>query len=327
MPNDDTSLALPAQRIPVPRSISPQGQAYLAAAAKRIAEEAASPGDKGSALRKLTESADSALEMLRPMASFFKGTAETLILPSGASLYRVTPDNLQGRLAEVVLFDIHGGGFVSGGGEMCELLAKLRALGYGAQIYSVDYRLAPEHTYPAALEDCMAAYQEVLSAYPASAVVMSGSSAGGNLAAAVMMRAQDEGLPLPAGLLLLTPALDLTESGDSFQTNRFLDVNLIGTAGVATLYSPGQDLTHPYLSPLFGDIGPNWPPTLLMSGTRDMLLSDTVRMHRVLRKAGVAAELHICEASPHGGFMGSGAPEDMDMLAEFQRFIYSVWGV
>jgi epsilon-lactone hydrolase len=72
---------------------------------------------------------------------------------------------------------------------------------------------------------------------------------------------------------------------------------------------------------------PNWPPTLLMSGTRDMLLSDTVRMHRVLRKAGVAAELHICEASPHGGFMGSGAPEDMEMMAEFQNFIYSVWGV
>jgi len=210
---------------------------------------------------------------------------------------------------------------------MCELLAKLRAAGYGAEIYSLDYRLGPAHIYPATLEDCMAAYQEVLSAHPASAVVMSGSSVGGNLAAAVMMRAQNEGLPLPAGLMLLTPALDLTESGDSFQTNRYLDVNLFGADGVAALYAPGQDLTHPYVSPLHGNISPDWPPTLLMIGTRDLMLSDTVRMHRVLRRAGVAVELHIGEASPHGGFMGSGAPEDMEMMAQVQRFIYSAWGV
>ncbi len=327
MPDKDTALAVPSHYVPVPSSISPQGQAFLGAAAKRIAEYTALADNEGGALEKLNQSAESALAMLRPMADYFSGTVETLILSSEACVYRVTPDNRQGRLAEVVLFDIHGGGFVSGGGEMCELLAKLRATGYSAEIYSVDYRLAPENPYPAALEDCMAAYRQVLSAHPASAVVMSGSSAGGNLAAAVMMRAQDEGLPLPAGLMLLTPALDLTESGDSFQTNRYLDVNLIGADGVAALYAPGQDLTHPYLSPLFGNIGPDWPPTLLMSGTRDKLLSDTVRMHRLLRKAGVAAELHIGEASPHGGFMGSGAPEDMDMMAEFQRFIYSAWGV
>lgn len=98
---------------------------------------------------------------------------------------------------------------------MGKILAKLRALGYGASVYSVDYRLAPEHQYPDALEDCMAAYKEILSIYPSTPVVMSGSSAGRHLAAALMMRLQDKGLPLPAGLLLLTPGLDLAESSDS----------------------------------------------------------------------------------------------------------------
>ena len=324
---DDTALQLPAQTIPVPKSISTQGQAYLGAAAKRLSAQRA-PGPVKDGALELREQIAGVLQFLRPLASRFKGSVNTIVLPSGAKLYRMTPQGRSGRLSEVAYVDIHGGGFTSGGGEMCELLAKIRASDYGAEVYAVDYRLVPEHPFPAGLDDCVAAYEEILKHYDAADLVLAGASAGGNLAAALTLRARDERLPLPAAVLLQTPALDMTQSGDSYQTNRLLDVNLYGGgSGVASLYAGGTDAMHPYVSPLFGDFTGGWPPTLLTTGTRDLLLSDTVRMHRALRRAGVRAELHVAEASPHGGFMGANAPEDAEVLAECRQFIYSAWGI
>ena len=321
---EDSVLHIPAQVIPVPSSISTQGQAFLANAAKRIAALSAGGGPSPT---NLAEQAAAALAFLRPMASRFSGTFETIALPHGALLYWVTPEGREGRKADISLLDIHGGGWSTGGGEMCQLLAKLRAADYGVEVYALDYRLAPEHPFPAALDDCIAAYREILSHCKAADLIVSGASAGGNLAAGLMLRARDEGLPLPAGLILMTPATDMTLAGDSIQTNRFLDVTLYGGAEAARDdYAASHDYTDPYLSPLFGDFTKGWPPTILTSGTRDLLLSDTVRMHRALRRAGVTAELHVAEASPHGGFMGS-APEDAELLAECRRFMYAAWGV
>ncbi|TVV70947.1 alpha/beta hydrolase fold domain-containing protein, partial [Sphingomonas solaris] len=152
-------------------------------------------------------------------------------------------------------------------------------------------------------------------------IVVSGGSAGGNLAAALVLRARDEGLPLPAGLILNTPEIDLTESGDSFHTNDGVDPGLRSLMPVNLLYADGHDLAHPYLSPLFGDLT-SFPPTLLTSGTRDLYLSNTVRMHRKLRAAGVPAALHLTEAGPHTGFPGS--PEGDEIDGELRRFVASV---
>ena len=122
-----------------------------------------------------------------------------------------------------------------------------------------------------------------------------------------------------AGLVLMTPEVDLTESGDSFTTNLRLDNILSGSLMPANLlYANGHDLSHPYLSPLFADVT-GWPPTFIQAGTRDLFLSNAVRMHRKLRNAGVDAELHVFEAMPHGGF--GGAPEDLEMAAERRRFL------
>jgi monoterpene epsilon-lactone hydrolase len=327
MTADDSALQLPAQTVPVPKSISAQGQAYLAAAAKRLSAEQASGLIKVAPLDQRAQAA-AAVQFLRPLASRFQGSVDTTVLPSGAKLYRMTPRGRTGRLSKVAYVDIHGGGFTAGGGEMCELLAKIRASDYGAEVFAVDYRLLPEHPFPAALDDCVAAYKEILKHHDAGNLVLAGASAGGNLAAALVLLARDGGLPLPAAVLLQTPALDMTLSGDSVQTNRWLDVNLYGGGGgVASLYSAGTDPMHPYVSPLFGDFNRGWPRTLLTTGTRDLLLSDTVRMHRALRRAGVRAELHVAEASPHGGFMGANAPEDAEMIAECRQFVYSAWGI
>jgi acetyl esterase/lipase len=161
-------------------------------------------------------------------------------------------------------------------------------------------------------------YRALLEVRSPDRIVVGGGSAGGNLAAATVVRARDEGLPLPAGVVLLTPAVDLTESGDSFTTNLGIDSVLGLLMQTNLLYANGHDLAHPYLSPLFADLA-GFPPTFLQSGTRDLFLSNTVRMHRKLREAGVDAELHVWEAMPHGGF--GGAPEDAEVRAELRRFL------
>ena len=220
--------------------------------------------------------------------------------------------------------DFHGGALVFGGGEACRVQTQMRADEHGALCYGVDYRMPPEHPYPAALDDAMAAYRHVLERHASSRIVVGGRSAGGNLAVAMLLRAKDENLPLPAGLILLSPQIDLTESGDSFLVNQMIDVVLPGSLMRNNeLYAGEADLSHPYLSPLFGDLT-GLPPTFLQSGTRDLFLSNTVRMHRKLRGAGVKAELHVFEAMPHGGFMGN-TPEDRDLAGEVFRFAKARW--
>jgi acetyl esterase/lipase len=194
-----------------------------------------------------------------------------------------------------------------------------------ARVWAVDYRMPPDHPFPAGLDDCLAAYRALLAERSPARVIVGGASAGGNLAAAMLLRARDEGLPLPAAAVLMTPVADLTESGDSHQVNLGLDPLIPGRArGSFELYSGGQDLSHPYLSPLNGDFSRGFPPAILTTGTRDMLLSDTVLLHRALRRAGIPAELHVTEAAGHGGFMGM-APEDQDILREVRQFADLHW--
>jgi len=200
------------------------------------------------------------------------------------------------------------------------------ALRVGARVWAPDYRMPPDHPFPAALDDCIATYRTLLQERRPDEIIVGGASAGGNLAAALMLRARDDGLPLPAAVVLLTPGSDLTGSGDSLQTNLGLDPLLRGDGKPAfLLYAAGHDLTHPYISPLFGDFTKGFPPAILTTGTRDLLLSDTVRLHRALRAAGISAELHVTEAGGHGGFFGM-APEDEEITREIRRFVDARWG-
>ena len=207
---------------------------------------------------------------------------------------------------------------------MCRASAASIAASTGLVAWGVDYRMPPRHPYPAALDDSVAVYRTLLREREPGQIVVAGGSAGGNLAAALLLRARDEGLPLPAALVLLSPEVDLTESGDSFVTNAPHDLALGRLGPVNELYAAGADLAHPYLSPLFGDLV-GFPPTFLQSGTRDLFLSNTVRMHRRLRAAGVEAELHVFEGMPHGGF-GGGAPEDAELAVEVRDFVHRALG-
>jgi acetyl esterase/lipase len=195
-----------------------------------------------------------------------------------------------------------------------------------AQTWAVDYRMPPDHLYPVPLEDCVAVYRAMVAEHGPENIVVGGESAGGNLAPALVLRARDEGLPLPAGLVLISPELDLTESGDSFQANLGVDSVLPGSLmDVNLLYAGGHDLADPYLSPLYGDFAKGWCPTILTAGTRDLFLSNAVRMHRALRRAGIEAYLHVKEAAPHSGFFGF-APEDAEIDDEIRAFARTRWG-
>ncbi|KQW25461.1 hypothetical protein ASE36_21225 [Rhizobium sp. Root274] len=222
--------------------------------------------------------------------------------------------------ADCVYIDLHGGALVFGGGEASREGARIAASRCGIECYGIDYRMPPEFPYPAALEDCMCVYRHALETYGADRIVIGGRSAGGNLALATVLRAKDEGLNLPRAIVLLSPEIDLTESGDSFQTNKTIDVNLPNSLMSANLlYANGANLDHRYISPLFGQFFKEFPLTFIQSGTRDLLLSNAVRLHRALRQVEAVAELHVFEAMPHGGF--GGAPEDEELSREVARFI------
>jgi epsilon-lactone hydrolase len=254
-------------------------------------------------------------EILSGMSFPMDSTLEQIV---GVPTYVVTPAGAPTADDSPVFLSIHGGGLILGGGDLTRVMTEISALSAPIVHWAPDYRMPPLHPYPAALDDVIAVYRALLEVREPSRIVVGGGSAGGNLAAALLLRAKDEGLPMPAALVLLTPEVDLTESGDSFTTLADVSVGLQSLRDVNALYANGHDLKDPYLSPLFGDVT-GFPPTLLISGTRDLYLSNTVRMHRKLRESGVDADLHIFDGRPHAGY--GNAPEEAAVAAETGAFV------
>ncbi|WP_231386755.1 alpha/beta hydrolase [Nocardia sp. BMG111209] len=242
----------------------------------------------------------------------------------GVPVYVATPDGVAPDDRRVYLA-LHGGAFIQGGGNISRLGAVMTAGTVGARTWAVDYRMPPEHPFPAALDDCLTVYRRLLADRSPADIVVGGVSAGANLVAALILRARDEGLPLPAAAVLETIPADMSLTGDSLHTNRDVDITFVGDLEpVVALYADGHDPLDPYLSPLYGDFTAGFPPTVLTTGTRDFLLSDTVRMHRRLLAAGITAELHVFEAAPHAMFLGM-APEDHERGREIRAFAERHW--
>jgi monoterpene epsilon-lactone hydrolase len=201
------------------------------------------------------------------------------------------------RKDRVVLY-LHGGAFIAEtpvfhGALLARICRESRARGL-----MLSYRLAPEHVYPAALDDCLAAYRWLLEqGFEASRIIVAGDSAGGNLTLALLLRARDEGLPLPAGAVALSPVADLTFSGDSVQRNDGIDDMFSADLmdALVPMYLPQRDLcTHPHVSPLFGDYA-DMPPLLLIVGSTELLLDDSVRVSQLCPNA----RLLVWDGMPH----------------------------
>jgi epsilon-lactone hydrolase len=317
MSGQDGTYTVPARALPAPDHLSPIARMYLTPQPS-FADYPAHEDKAG--WRTYVDAVDASILLLLQQISAHATAEVTERGAGGARVFEIVPPRLDPDDRSAIL-ELHGGGLILCGGEACKLMGVGSANRLSRRIWSIDYRMPPEHPYPAALDDCIAAYRALLADRKPSEIIVSGGSAGGNLAAALMLRARDEGLPMPAGLILGTPEIDLTESGDSFHTNMGVDPGLHSLMPVNLLYANGADLTHPYLSPLFGDLK-DFPPTILTTGTRDLYLSNTVRMHRALRAVGVQAELHLTEAGPHTGFPGG--PEGEAIDAEVRGFILRV---
>jgi epsilon-lactone hydrolase len=306
--------------IPVPTSVSEQAQLFLGMDMFGSGRNRVAPTDTAGWRDLITETDELLVAVMAEQDDHLRCTVDSRSV-EGVPVFVLTPDAIdQTGRAQAIYLDIHGGSLIMGGGKACEVMGRRMAAQVQMQTWSVDYRMPPDHPYPAALDDVLTVYQALLDIRSPEQIVVGGASAGGNLAAALMLRARDEGLPLPGALVLLTPEVDLTESGDSFQVNLGIDNVLTSSlADSIALYAGKNDLRDPYLSPLFGDLSAPFPPTFLQAGTRDLFLSNTVRMHRKLRSGGVDAQLHVFEAMPHGGFFG--APEDDELTDEVRRFL------
>ena len=198
----------------------------------------------------------------------------------GVPVFVSTPNTIPAANRDRLLLHLHGGGYVLFPGEVGAGEGMMMA-GYGRfRVISVDYRMAPDFPFPAAIEDAIAVWRELLSRNDPRKMAIFGTSAGGGLTLATLLRARAEGLPFPAAIAPGSPWADLTVRGDSLFANAFVDnvlVSMDGWVGAAArLYAGGHDPRDPLISPLYGDFT-GFPPAILTSGTRDLLLSDTVR--------------------------------------------------
>ncbi len=204
---------------------------------------------------------------------------------------------------ERIVLQLHGGGYIGAMRNIYRSFAGLYSeLGKGISVLVPDYRVAPEHPYPAALEDALSAYEWLRkNGYPANQIVFAGDSAGGGLALALCLYLKDHGMELPEGLVLMSPWTDLTASGESYETNYTLDP-LFGNTRDSMLYNldyaGDEDPANPYISPLFGDFA-GFPPMLVQAGSIEMLLCDSTRLAQKAREAGVKVRISIYEEMFH----------------------------
>jgi acetyl esterase/lipase len=241
---------------------------------------------------------------------------------AGVKAFIVSPR--QARNPRHTLLHLHGGVRVLNPGEAGTREAILMAGLGGFKSISVDYRMPPDFPFPAALDDAVAVYRELLRSLEPRSLGVYGTSAGGSLTLTTLLRAKMEGLPMPGAIAPGTPTVDLSRTGDSLFTNCFVD-NVLGTQDgfireTAILYANGRDLKDPLLSPIYGDVT-GFPPAILTTGTRDLYLSNTVRMHRKLRAAGVEAVLQAWEGQSHAQYLADvDAPETREYHEEVARF-------
>lgn len=224
----------------------------------------------------------------------------------GVRAYLLKPANIAPEHRGQLIVHFHGGGFLFGNGEAGTYEATLLAGHGGYEVLSIDYRMLPDHPFPAGVDDAIAMWKALVKTSDPASIAVHGTSAGANIALAFLLRAKQEGLPMPAALGLGSPPTDFTDQGDTKRTNEWLDNILVSANGPYTAYIRDHyakdHSTDPLISPLFGDMK-GMPPTVLITGTRDLLLSDTVRLHRKLRAAGVDADLHVYEAGSHSFFL------------------------
>ncbi len=311
---DADGTAYITRSIPMPSTISPEAQSWLDSLARQkyLSETLA---ERRAATDKWRAEDSAEARRIFPVNVEEKtigGVRTDIITPLDM------PEANRGR----VLINLHGGGFNSDSGSLLEgvpisNLAKI-------EVVSVYYRLAPENPFPAAVDDVVAVYKEMLKTYKPQNIGVFGTSAGGILTAEVAVKVKQLGLPLPGALGLFTMHADFSRPSDSL--NLFTLNGLPGILSphdpnkrIGEEYAPSTDPRDPVLSPLYADLH-GMPPSLLVTSTRDILLSNTSIFHRALLRAGNDAQLVVYEALPHAFWYHFQLPETRECLELMAKF-------
>jgi monoterpene epsilon-lactone hydrolase len=318
---DAPMLQVPARAVPVPATVSPQLAKIIGAPLRtgwnvlpKTGEEWKPVADAGAA---------ATIKNIPGMTERLHVKVEKTVI-DGVRAFIVTPETIPPENRNRLLIHVHGGCYVLNPGEAA-LPEALFMAGFGHfKVIAVDYRMPPEAYFPAALDDGLTVYKNAIKTTDPKNVAIFGSSAGGALTLEMILKAKQDGVPLPGAIAPGTPMSDVTKVGDSFVTNAMLDNVLVSPDGFCDagtrVYANGRDLRDPLLSPVYGDMH-GFPPTILTSGTRDLLLSNTVRVHRKLRQAGVEAALQVFEGQSHAQFYRDDtSPEAKDAFEEIASF-------
>jgi len=302
--------------VPIPRSISAEAQEML--------QGAAAAGDPTQGLtlpiRELRAiTAEMQEQLTRQLLETHPVSVERKTM-AGVPVALVTPAQKSPHASERLLINVHSGAFIRGKGSIIEAIQIAHRS--GLPVLAIDYRLAPEHPYPAAVDDTIAVYQELLESYEPRQLGLYGSSAGAVLTAQASVRARQLGLPLPAALGFFSGTADFSRPGDTeaFFSMGGLAPVVAPVAVQARAYLADNSLTDPVMSPIFADLE-GFPPVLLMTGTRDFFLSATANFHRALLRAGVPAQLVVFDGMPHEHWMQPGLPEAGEALDLQARFL------
>jgi epsilon-lactone hydrolase len=318
-PNRDTSYidangtAHVTRVVPVPKTISPEAQKSISRA-----EPDQGPPEPLEARRKGTDAYTA-----RARVEWTKICPNTIVEEkmAGVPVHIVTPEGASEKNKDKVLLNLHGGGFNSDSGSYTESIPI--ASYTGIKVVAVLYRLSPEVTFPAAVDDSIAVYKELLKTYKPSHIVIYGTSAGAILTAEVAAKIKQLGLPMPAALGIFSGMGDFARAGDSMAM-----YGLRGLAGHLDPPEPGvhdpfyvasTDPKDPVLSPIYSDMH-GLPPTLFITSGRDLLLSGTVNLHRAYLLAGVDARLVVYDALPHAFWYNPQLPEAIEanhVMADF----------
>ncbi len=314
-------LQVPARLVPVPSTVSPQMAKIIGAPLRtgwnvlpKTGEEWKPVADAGAA---------ATIKNIPGMTERLHVKVEKTVI-DGVRAFIVTPETIPPENRNRLLIHVHGGCYVLNPGEAA-LPEALFMAGFGHfKVIAVDYRMPPEAYFPAALDDGLTVYKNAIKTTDPKNIAIFGSSAGGALTLEMILKAKQDGVPLPGAIAPGTPMSDVTKVGDSFVTNAMLDNVLVSPDGFCDagtkVYANGHDLRDPLLSPVYGDMH-GFPPTILTSGTRDLLLSNTVRVHRKLRQAGVEAALQVFEGQSHAQFYRDDtSPEAKEAFEEIAGF-------
>jgi monoterpene epsilon-lactone hydrolase len=292
-----------ARVIPVPRTVSPEAYAKLVTGEKWAPDE----GSKESA---------ALLEKMR--AAYPVNIEHTTV--GGVKAKFVTPNNPDPAKKDRVLICLHGGGFETDSGSFLEAIPIAGLT--GTRVISVEYRLAPKFPFPAAVEDSVAVYKEALKTHPPAKIAIYGTSAGAILTAETAVQLTKSGLPLPAALGFFSGFADMARSADAghiYSIPGFMGFRPPSGRPLAA-YVGKTDPKDSVLSPMYADLK-GFPPTLCMTGTRDICLGGTVDFHRALLRAGVDAHLMVFDALPHAHWYSFHLPESREALEAQARFL------